>query len=120
MSVTETRNASQRRVVLADWDNTLYAGFTAKRWVEFLESRNLFSNGSCMKELFEKFTRGSLDYEEFCCEAAHAYGRGISGRLQSDIDAAARLFVESDRGVFSFVGELWRLFEAEGLRVIVI
>jgi phosphoserine phosphatase len=107
-------------VVLADWDNTLYAGFTAKRWVEFLESRNLFSNGSCMKELFQKFIKRSLGYETFCCEAAHAYGVGIAGRLQSDIAEAARLFVASDRGVFPFVSDLWRLFEAEGLKVIVI
>lgn len=120
MSVDHMREASQRRVVLADWDNTLSAGFTQARWVEFLAARHLFSAVASVRELIAKFSTGSLTYEEFCEQAGKAYGVGLAGRLHSEIAAAARHFVQSDHSVFPFVAELWQLFEAEALQVIVI
>jgi phosphoserine phosphatase len=112
--------AAPRRVVLADWDNTLSAGFTQVRWVEYLDSRNLFRAATAVRGLTADYLSGSLEYEDFCDEMGKAYAAGLAGRSPSEIVAAARQFVKHDRPMFPFVRELWRLFEAEALAVTVI
>lgn len=112
--------ANSSPLVLADWDNTLRSGFTVVSWTEFLESDGLFRGAHTLRTRLEDFKRDGGDYDAFCKDMAAAYATGLAGRRQSDIIAAARVFVSADRDVFGFVLGLFAHFRRRQFSVVVI
>lgn len=118
MSKTEPK----RGVVLADWDNTLRAGFTVTAWAEFLAGRGLFSALPTIVELFDRFRNDtSYDYEIFCEEMAATYADGLAGQSRGGVLAAAASFVQVDaQHLFGFARSLCEFFVERQLSVIVL
>jgi HAD superfamily phosphoserine phosphatase-like hydrolase len=112
---------SRRRVVLADWDNTLCEGFTLSAWAEFLAARRLFGTVRTVRNLLDTFQHGSFSYEEFCRRMAEAYADGLAGRSHGEVLEAGAAFIRSDnRRVFRFVRALWAYFDEHDLKVVVL
>jgi phosphoserine phosphatase len=106
------------RVVLADWDNTLCAGFTVVPWAEFLEAAGLFRGARTLRTLLDAPHDA---YDTFCRDMAEAYAAGIAGVSESDVRAAAKTFVTNDTiRLFSFVRDLFAYFAECGLPTIVV
>ena len=112
---------SRRRVVLADWDNTLCKGFTLSSWAEFLAARHLFGAVLAVRDLLDRFKHGSFSYEEFCRRMADAYAEGLAGQSREELLAAAASFIRVDNSrLFPFVSALWAYFNEQNLKVIVL
>jgi phosphoserine phosphatase len=111
----------RRRVILADWDNTLCEGFTLSAWAEYLARCGLFGAVHTVRDLLDAFRRGLFAYEEFCRRMADAYAEGLVGRVQKEVLAAGAAFIRDDNvRVFPFVPSLWAYFEEHELEVVVL
>jgi phosphoserine phosphatase len=118
---SEMTDASIRRLVLADWDNTFRKGFTVVNWAQFLADRGLFTALASIKAAVERFHQGGFSYEEFCRRMASAYAAGLVGLAYSDVFAAAASFVALDScHVFNFVKPLCAYLATQNLKVVVV
>ena len=117
-----SKQEQKRDVVLADWDNTLRAGFTVTAWTEFLAGRGLFSALPTILQRFDRFLNDrSADYEVFCKDMEIAYAAGLAGQPGEEVAAAAASFVAADsKNIFRFVRPLCEYFADRQLSIIVI
>jgi len=117
-----SKREQKRHVVLADWDNTLRAGFTVIAWTEFLASRGLFSALPTILQRFSRFLNDrSYDYEVFCKDMEIAYAEGLAGQPREEVATAAVSFVAADgKNIFRFVRPLCEHFAGRHLSMIVI
>lgn len=101
-------NLQRNRIVLADWDNTLCAGYTVVPWTEFLEEIGLYRGARTLKTLLTKVHSGGFpSYDAFCERMAETYAEGIAGTAHHDVVTAATMFVSNDTRLFAFVRHLF-------------
>lgn len=117
-----SKQKQKRDVVLADWDNTLRAGFTVIEWTEFLAGRGLFSALATILQQFDRILNDrSYDYEVFCKDMETAYAEGLAGQPREEVAAAAAAFVAADsKNIFRFVRPLCEHFTGRQLSIVVI
>ena len=69
-------------LVVADWDNTLYHGYTMNRWMQYLVPLGLFSEDMSIRiqALADRYDRGELTHDAMATIAGDEFARGIAGR----------------------------------------
>ncbi|GEM_PF-2448425 len=85
---------------LFDFDGTLSRGFISMDFLDYAHEKGLYSDKEYrhQMDILDKYKQKTMSYDDWVEEWGRSWARGLAGRKQSDLDAAARVFFESFKG----------------------
>ncbi|MDQ7825938.1 MAG: HAD family phosphatase [Candidatus Eremiobacteraeota bacterium] len=85
---------------LFDFDGTLSRGFISMDFLDYAHEKGLYSDKEYrhQMDILDKYKNKTMSYDDWVEEWGRSWARGLEGRKQSDLDAAAKVFFESFKG----------------------
>jgi HAD superfamily hydrolase (TIGR01490 family) len=116
--------AIEHKASIFDVDNTLAKGFYIIKFPEALYEENMFSGKelNSIREVFSEYKKGhDYSYEQFAWDLVNAFGRGVKGKKQHDIQNLGSKYLSiHPEEKFSFTDGLVKMVKEKGYKTLII